>query len=96
MEEVCKGTVDPRFCITTLRSNPRSSSADVKGLGHIIIEATLAKSLDSFAQVTTLLRKATEPITKTCLESCSFQYDLLIENVSKILNPITILMPMAM
>ena len=83
VEEVCKTTVDPRLCITTLRSNPRSSSADVKGLGHIMLEATLAKSLDNFAQVNTLLRKPTDPVTKHCLESCSFQYDLLIDDVKQ-------------
>ncbi|KAM7466533.1 hypothetical protein LguiB_014095 [Lonicera macranthoides] len=86
VEQVCKTTTDPSLCLSTLRSNPRSSSSDVKGLAHIMLEVSLRKGSDNFAQVKKLVQNATDPIIKQCLDLCVMQYDLLIDNVNKAIH----------
>ncbi|KAM7462502.1 hypothetical protein LguiA_030623 [Lonicera macranthoides] len=86
VEQVCKTTMDPSLCMSTLRSNPRSSSSDVKGLAHIMLEVTLSKGSDNFAQVKKLVRNATDPIVKQCLDDCVLHYDLLIDDVNKAIH----------
>ncbi|KAJ6325305.1 hypothetical protein OIU76_012398 [Salix suchowensis] len=50
VQETCQKTRYPDLCVKTLKSNPRSSSADVKGLAHIMLEANLAnKQYDTAA-----------------------------------------------
>ncbi|KAJ6900449.1 hypothetical protein NC652_026534 [Populus alba x Populus x berolinensis] len=44
IQETCQKTRYPALCVKTLKSNPRSSTADVKGLVHIMLEANLANS----------------------------------------------------
>ncbi|KAH7855740.1 hypothetical protein Vadar_028292 [Vaccinium darrowii] len=39
----CKKTEFTDLCISTLRSDPHSAAADVKGLARIMFDATLAK-----------------------------------------------------
>ncbi|KAM7466525.1 hypothetical protein LguiB_014087 [Lonicera macranthoides] len=86
VEQVCKTTMDPSLCVSTLRSNPRSSSSDVKGLAHIMLEVSLIKGSDNFAQVKKLVRNATDPIEKQCLDDCVIQYGLLIDDVNEAIH----------
>ncbi|KAM7462494.1 hypothetical protein LguiA_030615 [Lonicera macranthoides] len=86
VEQVCKTTMDPSLCMSTLRSNPRSSSSDVKGLAHIMLEVSLNKGSDNFAQVKKLVGKATDPIVKQCLDDCVMQYDLLIYHLNEAIH----------
>ncbi|KAM7466527.1 hypothetical protein LguiB_014089 [Lonicera macranthoides] len=86
VEQVCKTTMDPSLCESTLRSNPRSSSSDVKGLAHIMLEVSLSKGSDNFAQVKKLVGNATDPIAKQCLDVCVTEYDLLIDDVNEAIH----------
>ncbi|KAM7462497.1 hypothetical protein LguiA_030618 [Lonicera macranthoides] len=86
VERVCKTTMDPSLCVSTLRSNPRSSSSDVKGLAHIMLEVSLIKGSDNFAQVKKLVRNVTDPIEKQCLDDCVIQYGLLIDDVNEAIH----------
>ena len=86
VEQVCKTTMDPSLCMSTLRSNPRSSSSDVKGLAHIMLEVSLRKGSDNFAQVKKLVQNASDPIVKQCLDLCMQQYDLLIDDVNEAIH----------
>ncbi|KAM7462505.1 hypothetical protein LguiA_030626 [Lonicera macranthoides] len=86
VEQVCKTTTDPSLCLSTLRSNPRSSSSDVKGLAHIMLEVSLRKGSDNFSQVKKLVQNAKDPIIKQCLDLCVMQYDLLIDDVNEAIH----------
>ncbi|KAM7462504.1 hypothetical protein LguiA_030625 [Lonicera macranthoides] len=86
VEQVCKTTMDPNLCMSTLRSDPRSFSSDVKGLAHIMLEVSLSKGSDNFAQVKKLVGNATDPIVKQCLDDCMLQYGLLIDDVNKAIH----------
>ncbi|KAK2982819.1 hypothetical protein RJ640_021309 [Escallonia rubra] len=44
IEQVCQKTMYHDLCVSSLRSNPRSSGADVKGLARIILELFLDAS----------------------------------------------------
>ncbi|KAM7462498.1 hypothetical protein LguiA_030619 [Lonicera macranthoides] len=86
VKQVCKTTTDPSLCLSTLRSNPRSSSSDVKGLAHIMLEVSLRKGSDNFAQVKKLVQNATDPIIKQCLNLCMMQYGSLIDDVNEAIH----------
>ncbi|KAM7462507.1 hypothetical protein LguiA_030628 [Lonicera macranthoides] len=86
VEQVCKTITDLSLCLSALQSNPRSSSSDMKGLAHIVLEVSLCKGSGNFSQVKKLVQNATDPIIKQCLDLCMKQYDLLIDNVNKAIH----------
>ncbi|GFY81386.1 hypothetical protein Acr_01g0011950 [Actinidia rufa] len=81
--DTCKKTEFPEFCISTLRSNRRSASADVNGLARIVFEAGLAKATSTLNKVNLLLKKTTERILKQCLQICANVYDDALDNISQ-------------
>ncbi|GFY81385.1 hypothetical protein Acr_01g0011940 [Actinidia rufa] len=81
--DTCKKTEFPEFCISTLRSNPRSASADVNGLARIVFEAGLAKATSTLNKVNFLLKKTTERILKQCLQICAHVYDKALDDISQ-------------
>ncbi|CAI9104156.1 OLC1v1002781C1 [Oldenlandia corymbosa var. corymbosa] len=77
VSEVCKNTTDPKFCTETLNADPRSKTADKKGLVRIITDKGLAKGKEDFDLINKLLKEARDPALKPLLEHCNFCYDLL-------------------
>ncbi|KAH7843940.1 hypothetical protein Vadar_022570 [Vaccinium darrowii] len=72
--DTCKKNDFPDLCISTLRSNPGSMTADVKGLARIAFNATLVKATANLKHVNELLKKESDPILKSCLLTCAEQY----------------------
>ncbi|GFZ04507.1 hypothetical protein Acr_17g0000790 [Actinidia rufa] len=72
--DTCKKVDYPDLCLSTLRSNPRSKSADLKGLVHIAFDAALAKSTNTLNQIMLLLKKTNDPIVKKYLTTCASLY----------------------
>jgi pectinesterase inhibitor-like protein len=72
IEDTCKRSKTPfmDLCVTSLRSDPRSSSADVKGLVHITFELVQSNVTDTFGQVKALLETTTDPDVKQSLNDC--------------------------
>ena len=64
----------PAICTSTLRSDPGSASADVKGLARIRLPVVLTKNNETFAQVQNLLGQTIEPVLKAMLRDCSNDY----------------------
>ncbi|KAK2982820.1 hypothetical protein RJ640_021310 [Escallonia rubra] len=62
------------LCVSSLKSNPKSAGADVKGLARIILELFLDAAKDNRVQVKKLLRGATDPAIQQCLDVCSDEY----------------------
>ncbi|KAG5581595.1 hypothetical protein H5410_052222 [Solanum commersonii] len=55
-----------------------SSSADKKGLAHIMLQLSLAKAGDIYNQTLILLKKPMEPILKQCIQICRDNYNLTV------------------
>ncbi|KAK4724367.1 hypothetical protein R3W88_027146 [Solanum pinnatisectum] len=67
IDNICKKTSDYKLCVDSLIADPKSSSADKKGLAHIMLQLSLAKAGDIYNQTLVLLKKPMEPILKQCI-----------------------------
>ncbi|CAL9009273.1 unnamed protein product, partial [Prunus brigantina] len=47
----CRKTTNYGLCVSSLKSDPRSSTADVKGLARIALDQTLTNSVDTQARI---------------------------------------------
>ncbi|KAK1568913.1 hypothetical protein Q3G72_030344 [Acer saccharum] len=96
IESTCKTTVDPDLCVKILRSDPRSSSADVKGLAHIMLEVASAYCNDTFGQIKKMLNKtkiSDRPIDKFMrdhLQLCFEMYDSGVNNIQNAIQKLRV------
>ncbi|XP_057475701.1 cell wall / vacuolar inhibitor of fructosidase 1-like [Actinidia eriantha] len=74
----CKQTPLFQLCSSTLRSNLQSKSADVAGLGLIVVEVIKGKASATLGQVRKLLR-AGNPQLKGPLNQCVAFYKTILE-----------------
>ncbi|KAK1390374.1 Cell wall vacuolar inhibitor of fructosidase 1 [Heracleum sosnowskyi] len=70
--DTCKKTPNYALCVSTLTSNPRSSTADVGGLGYIVVETVKAKSTAGLKSISELSRS--NPMLKERLSECLESY----------------------
>ncbi|KAE8717801.1 Poly(A) polymerase, putative isoform 1 [Hibiscus syriacus] len=80
IETTCKQTPYLDLCISTLESDPRSSSADVPVLGCIVADTANAKASATLNQISTLLKSATDPKLKKALNGCVELYNMIIKH----------------
>ncbi|KAG5560848.1 hypothetical protein RHGRI_004007 [Rhododendron griersonianum] len=89
--DTCKKTDYPELCISTLRSDPLSKTADVEGLARIVLKVLLVKVNATLNRANDLSKESEDPVVKECLNVCASQYDdaiydeipEAIENLSK-------------
>lgn len=74
--DTCKKTPNYSLCVSTLRSNPRSSTADVAGLGFILVGAVKAKSTAGLKSISELSRS--NPGLKRRLSQCLEDYKIIL------------------
>ncbi|XVF62418.1 hypothetical protein PTKIN_Ptkin09bG0006100 [Pterospermum kingtungense] len=74
VEKTCRNTFYFDLCVSTLKSDPRSSSADVAGLAHIAADSVEAKATATLNQITGLLKTANDPNLQKALQSCVDSY----------------------
>ncbi|KAI8546922.1 hypothetical protein RHMOL_Rhmol07G0157000 [Rhododendron molle] len=72
--DTCKKTEYPNLCISTLRSNPDSKTADVEGLVRIILKVTFARVNATLDRVNDLLKKTKDRGLKQSLVICASLY----------------------
>lgn len=70
----CAKTYNPVFCTSTLRLDPRSASADAKGLTRIMLQVVQTNTNETYEQVKNLLGRASDPILKYMLTLCGHEY----------------------
>nr|XP_004298183.2 PREDICTED: cell wall / vacuolar inhibitor of fructosidase 1-like [Fragaria vesca subsp. vesca] len=58
IDETCQKTPNPNLCVSSLKSDPRSSGADVKGLGIIMVDVVKAKAIIGQNKVSGLLKQS--------------------------------------
>jgi pectinesterase inhibitor-like protein len=74
--KTCSGTEFPDVCTSTLESDSRSLSADLKGLSRIALELTAAKANDAAEVAYPLLQHASGYETWAQLSACFNGYNL--------------------
>lgn len=74
--DTCKKTPNYALCVSTLRSNPHSSTADVAGLGLILVGAVKAKSTAGLKSITELSNS--NPGLKRRLSQCLEDYKMIL------------------
>ncbi|KAL1807440.1 hypothetical protein DCAR_0726798 [Daucus carota subsp. sativus] len=75
---ICKKTPNYALCLSTLKSNPNSSRADVAGLGYIVVETVKAKSTAGLQTIVKLSRSS--PVLKRKLSECWQKYDAILND----------------
>ncbi|XP_043710625.1 pectinesterase inhibitor-like [Telopea speciosissima] len=80
----CDHSVFRDLCLTTLRSNLNSKNADLKGLGVISIQNTMATATNVSSQISALLNVTIDdPFIQQCLSDCSQSY---VEAIDQLVN----------
>ncbi|XP_048129307.1 cell wall / vacuolar inhibitor of fructosidase 1-like [Rhodamnia argentea] len=77
VDDTCKKTPYADFCASTLRSDPRSSTADTKTLGLIMVDKVDVNAMSTLAKIEDLLGKSPGPGTKQALTSCEESYKII-------------------
>ncbi|KAI6692948.1 hypothetical protein NL676_020658 [Syzygium grande] len=72
--DTCKKTPYADFCVSALRSDRRSSTADTPTLGLIMVDKVNANAKSTLTKIQDLLRKSPDPRTKQALTSCEEGY----------------------
>ncbi|KAI4330356.1 hypothetical protein MLD38_028653 [Melastoma candidum] len=70
VETTCSKTGNHDLCLSTLRADPRSSSADIKGLAEIALDAASAKSNEALNYFLDLLRGEGDPVHSRFCGTC--------------------------
>ncbi|KAL4292063.1 hypothetical protein GQ457_14G017160 [Hibiscus cannabinus] len=78
IETTCEKTPFVDLCISTLKSDPRSSTADVAGLAIIAADSAYAKANSTSNQIAALLKSATDPKLIKALNSCIDSYNSIL------------------
>ncbi|CAK9187620.1 unnamed protein product [Ilex paraguariensis] len=76
IDSTCKHTPYYQLCVSTLRSNPKSSTADVTGLGLIIVGVVKSKSTQALSSINMFLRS--KPELKIPLKNCAESYKVVL------------------
>jgi pectinesterase inhibitor-like protein len=75
IDSACKGTPNYQLCVSTLRSNPKSHSADITGLSLIMVDAVKDKATSAL-QIISKLEKL-HPQKKNAFRDCRFRYSVV-------------------
>lgn len=77
IHSTCRKTPNFQLCASILRSNPNSGSADVRGLGLIMVGSLESKATSALHTIRQLLR--TKPHLKIPLIECSKKYSFILK-----------------
>ncbi|XP_044500797.1 cell wall / vacuolar inhibitor of fructosidase 1-like [Mangifera indica] len=77
IERTCKATPYYDLCVKTLKSNPNSSGADVKGLASIAATGTLKEAMGTLKKIYQVFREAKDPVWKKSVQTCLEAYSII-------------------
>ncbi|XP_030539865.1 cell wall / vacuolar inhibitor of fructosidase 1-like [Rhodamnia argentea] len=78
VDDTCKKTPYADFCISALRSDPRSSTADTPKLGLIMVDKVDTSAKSTLTKINDLLGKSPDPGMKKALTFCKESYKIVI------------------
>lgn len=73
IEQTCRRTTNYALCVSSLKSDPRSSKADVKGLALIMMDVAKAKATEILKKIDEL-RKKSQGDGALALNLCAHDY----------------------
>ncbi|CAN8269193.1 unnamed protein product [Cochlearia groenlandica] len=76
VDKTCKQTPDYTLCLSLLRSDPRSFSADTAGLALILVDKIKALGTDTIGQINQAYK--TKPMLKQPLDDCNDKYKTIV------------------
>ncbi|KAL1372367.1 hypothetical protein HN51_002529 [Arachis hypogaea] len=74
IESTCRQTPNFNLCVQSLKSFPGSATADVRGLGLIMVKVMQSKANDAINKIRELQRSAPSP----ALTSCASKYNAIV------------------
>ncbi|XP_062105061.1 cell wall / vacuolar inhibitor of fructosidase 1-like [Humulus lupulus] len=79
IESTCKQSPNYNVCVSSLRSDPRSSKAtDVEGLGLVMVDVLKGKAQKTLDQINDLLKQRPKPKLKQPLGYCALSYGAIL------------------
>ncbi|CAN4088055.1 unnamed protein product [Withania somnifera] len=75
INDVCSKAIKPDICSSALNGDPRSKGADLTGLATIAIDLSLKNAQSTRDLVSSLVKQATDPTSKTRYSSCLENYN---------------------
>ncbi|GAB4842553.1 hypothetical protein Ancab_012529 [Ancistrocladus abbreviatus] len=88
---LCQGTPNQHLCESSLRSDPRSSTADAEGLILIMVDVVRSKFADSLRYVNELTKEARQPEIVRALKECAWYFRVVLEaNVGVAVNAVNL------
>ncbi|XP_059630023.1 pectinesterase inhibitor-like [Cornus florida] len=72
---ICSSTTNPSLCVQSLKSDPRTASADLKGLGAISIDIAQSNAKSTLNMIVSLVKQTTDPKLKGRYDTCRENYD---------------------
>ncbi|GAA0166088.1 hypothetical protein Leryth_011344 [Lithospermum erythrorhizon] len=76
VDSTCKGTPNYKLCVDILRKDPRSSTADIKGLALITVNALQAHTIETLGKIKNLRKSM--PGLEVTLSGCKKNYDVVV------------------
>ncbi|KAI5336232.1 hypothetical protein L3X38_015499 [Prunus dulcis] len=83
VQETCHKTTNYDLCVSSLKSDPRSSTADAKGLARIALDQTLTNSVDTQARIARLFNETSDEYIRKGLGTCKDEYDLGVGKITE-------------
>ena len=79
IQQTCNQTPIYDLCISYIKADPRSTNADVAGLGLIMVDVLNDKATQTLNRVKGLLQGSPNPQVKQALSTCAGNYNAIIE-----------------
>ncbi|XP_057481742.1 pectinesterase inhibitor-like [Actinidia eriantha] len=83
ISQVCSKTLNPSLCSDTLKSDPRSATADLKGLGQISIDKAQSNAKQASGTIASLSKQTTDPKVKNLINGCGTDYQDAVDELNE-------------
>ncbi|CAM8950701.1 hypothetical protein QQ045_018216 [Rhodiola kirilowii] len=83
ISQICSRSINPRLCFSTLNSNPRVASSDLKGVGAIVLDISNSKASQTKSIIPSLAAKASNPTLKQRYNECLRDYNEVVVVIAK-------------
>ncbi|XP_015867819.2 cell wall / vacuolar inhibitor of fructosidase 1 [Ziziphus jujuba] len=79
IESTCKQTPNYDLCVSSLKSDPKSSTADVPGLALILVNKIKSQATKTLNHINSLLKRSPGAGKRRALDSCYSKYDAILK-----------------
>ncbi|MBA0790737.1 hypothetical protein Gohar_015368 [Gossypium harknessii] len=80
IKSICKQSQDYNFCMTSLGTDPRSETTDVRGLAMVSASLAVIQIQDTLGRIPDIIKQTTDPVAVRRLGVCENDYDGLLGN----------------